>query len=391
MARIDRRVRTVNGKKYDQWRVRWLDGTNTLRSRHFPRNERPAALRFLTECEEAEAQRSAGTGHADLCYEELAELFLQASERGRSGELPLSPQTLRTYELYLRRHVLPLMGEDRLSEITGKKTRAVRDALLSRLSARASARQALSVVKASLSYAVEEGLIPTNPASKVTIKLDRNRVDADGDDADAEEDVVIPTAEEVEALRATAIALQNSPHAKTRAAWRRYRPMFETFVQTGLRAGEVRALRHRDIDREARVVRVRRSADSHTSEVRPPKSRTSRREVPLSGSLVEALQPLLDGPEDGYVFAGESGIQDHSNLYHRFWRRLLTQANVRPLKLHALRHYYASRLIAGNFDVMKVSRWMGHHDAGFTLRTYGHLIQEEDREALSRRLDSVSF
>ena len=57
----------------------------------------------------------------------------------------------------------------------------------------------------------------------------------------------------------------------------------------------------------------------------------------------------------------------------------IAQSAARGAGLHALRHYYASVLLAGGVDVRALSEYLGHHDPGFTLRVYAHLVAERRR------------
>ena len=72
----------------------------------------------------------------------------------------------------------------------------------------------------------------------------------------------------------------------------------------------------------------------------------------------------------------------------RCWRRTVRELGLPAVGLHALRHSHASALIAKKTDVLTVSRRLGHADPAFTLRTYGHLFDNTDREAADK-LDDV--
>jgi len=74
---------------------------------------------------------------------------------------------------------------------------------------------------------------------------------------------------------------------------------------------------------------------------------------------------------------------DTDNFRQRVWAPLLKAAKVQPRKLHTLRHTYASLLLQAGKEVHFVSAQLGHADAGFTFRTYGHLIPRDRRGEVS--------
>jgi integrase len=345
---------------------------------------------FNSAVRKAEAAGHVYTQETTLVFVELAEDFLVAAKAGtRDNKAPLGPQTLRSYELYLRNRILPLIGTVPIPELTPAKLRTLRADLLRTTNTRRTAQQCFDIVKGCISYAVERGDLPHNPTTGITIQLVEATANSEGDDPDAEEEIVIPSRAEIDLLSAAAIALRDTDkNLRTREAWRRYAAMYFCFLTTGMRSGEVRALRWSDINLEAGTIRVLRAADSHDSTILTPK-RHSRRRIPLHPSLAKALACMPEAAPDDYVFGGgvSKDVSNHSNIYNRFWLRLLKAAGVRHYKLHHLRHYYASRLIADGVDIKRVSAWLGHGTVAFTLDTYGHLLAGEQELGF----DKVTF
>ncbi|QGH74839.1 site-specific tyrosine recombinase [Bacteriophage DSS3_MAL1] len=378
---------SITKKADGKYRLRYKDVDGKTVNKTFARKRDAEAFKAEATLLENHI-RGGELEYSPMLYRELVDAWLTAAENGdRDNKAPLSPQTLRGYIGYCRNHLVPLLGDLPLKEITSAKAREVRTELLSRFQQRSSANQAFNVFKGSLSYAVEMEFMPKNPAAAITIKMSKDRVDTTGDNPDIEETVVIPDRTDIGKLCHAAVMLRDTHnHKQVRDAWIKYAAMFFTLLMTGARSGEMRALRWRDFDFDASRVHIRRNADAHTSEIIPPKWH-SVRSVPLHPELAEHLL-LFHKPDDSpdkAVFAGvESGkIPAHSHVYNRMWSRLLRAADVRHYKLHHLRHYYASRLIADGVDIKKVSKWMGHHSVAFTLDQYGHLLPEDTDEAFA--------
>lgn len=77
--------------------------------------------------------------------------------------------------------------------------------------------------------------------------------------------------------------------------------------------------------------------------------------------------------KDRWIFAGEGDDPPHQNTVGYWWRKTLRDADLTGIKLHDLRHFHASGLIAAGCDVVTVQRSLGHAKASTTLNTYAHL------------------
>jgi integrase len=159
----------------------------------------------------------------------------------------------------------------------------------------------------------------------------------------------------------------------------------------GLRLGEAAAIQVGDIDflrKKLAVARQVQRAAQGSVELRPPKC-GSERTVFLAPELVELLASHIAcngvGPEPAsWIFRGDGEDPPHQNTIGHRWRRTLTRAGVSGVRLHDLRHYFASGLIAAGCDVVTVQRALGHARATTTLNTYSHLwpsAEDRTREA----------
>jgi integrase len=157
--------------------------------------------------------------------------------------------------------------------------------------------------------------------------------------------------------------------------------IFLTAALTGLRMGELIALRWRDVDFEAQAVRVR--ASYSVGHLTTPKSGRVR-SVPLAPDVARAMARLgrrqSMTADDDLVFVGErSGFVDGSALRRRY-KAALKRAGLRPLRFHDLRHTFGTRMIA-KADIRLVQHWMGHADIQTTMK-YLHYVPRGDEARL---------
>jgi integrase len=165
---------------------------------------------------------------------------------------------------------------------------------------------------------------------------------------------------------------------------------------TGLRRGELLALRWADVDLNGAVLRVERSLEETKAGLRfkTPKTKHGRRAVSLPSSAVEALRAhrrrqlelrlaLGSGrePPDALVFSTPEDQPLSPDNLSRDWRRAVKARGLPPVMFHALRHSHASVLIARGVDILTVSRRLGHGSPTVTLTVYAHLIEKVDTKA----------
>ena len=161
-------------------------------------------------------------------------------------------------------------------------------------------------------------------------------------------------------------------------------PDFAPFIAlaafAGLRLGECAGLQVGDVEFLKRQLRVARQVQC--GEIRAPKY-GSERTVYLPDGLLAMLADLIGHGGRSATF-GSSPSRTGKPLYPvaaaRRWRWTCDQVGITGVTFHALRHFYASGLIASGCDVVTVQRAMGHANASTTLSTYAHLWPSaEDR------------
>ena len=117
------------------------------------------------------------------------------------------------------------------------------------------------------------------------------------------------------------------------------------------------------------TVRTHRRQHPLVETITPAPSSTTPQRTVRASRHVELL-PL---GEDGWLFVGQGDQPPHQNTVGHRWRNTLNAAGLTGVRLHDLRHYYASGLIAAGCDVVTVQRALGHSKATTTLNTYSHL------------------
>lgn len=168
-------------------------------------------------------------------------------------------------------------------------------------------------------------------------------------------------------------------------------------MTTGMRRGELLALRWRDVDFDAAKLKVEQSLEQTKAGLRfkAPKTKHGRRAIGLAASVVAELrahwkqqqeQRLRLGmgktPDDGLVLPRWDGAPRSPNSTTTEWIRTLADLKLPAVSLHALRHTHASQLIASGMDVLTISRRLGHSSPTITLGVYGHLFSNTDDRAV---------
>jgi integrase len=159
----------------------------------------------------------------------------------------------------------------------------------------------------------------------------------------------------------------------------RFQPFIALCAFAGLRLGEAAGAQLGDVDflrKSLQVCRQVQRVNGGAIDVRAPKY-GSERVMYLADSLVNVLAEHVAAHgttgKARWLFAGEGDDPPHQNTVGFWWRKTLRDAGLARMKLHDLRHFYASGLIAAGCDVVTVQRSLGHAKATTTLNTYAHL------------------
>jgi integrase len=156
--------------------------------------------------------------------------------------------------------------------------------------------------------------------------------------------------------------------------------IYLTAAFTGLRRGELIALRWRDVDFAGCVIRVR--ASYAAGALTTPKS-GKLRSVPMAPQVAETLARLAaDATDDALVFPGDDGGYLDGSALRRRYKLALSRAGLRSLRFHDLRHTFGTRAIA-KADILRVKEWMGHADVATTMRYLHYAPRPEDARLIA--------
>jgi len=162
---------------------------------------------------------------------------------------------------------------------------------------------------------------------------------------------------------------------------------------TGIRIGEVCALKWNDISYKEKTVyvhqtmqRLQNDAESEAKtriNISTPKSSCSIRRIPIPDELLRILETHQNG-RNGYVLTGKEEVYMEPRAMQRHFQKILKCAALPPTKYHVLRHTFATRCVEMNFDVKSLSEILGHANVNITLNRYVHPSMELKRENMQR-------
>jgi integrase len=320
----------------------------------------------------------------------------------------LRPSTLSTYEHWLERHVLPHLGTLRLAEITpdrinrmyGELLVSGRSDALRRSAEGADSRAAARAVKrakamddvdaAGLSaQSVKHVHVVLHRVLRDAVKWDRiarNPADRAEPPAPKRREMQVWSAEQLRTF------LTHVRSDRLYGAWL-------LLSTTGMRRSEVLGMRWSDVDLgDAGSISVRQTlvAVGYRLEFHEPKTERSRRRIGLDPATVAALKAhrarqneerLAWGPawtETGLVFTQDDGQPIHPQSLSQFFEKRTKAAKLPPVRLHDIRHSYATAALNAGIPAKVISERLGHSSIAITSDIYQHVLPEIDDQAAAK-------
>lgn len=162
-------------------------------------------------------------------------------------------------------------------------------------------------------------------------------------------------------------------------------------LYTGIRIGELCALKWKDINLKERIIRIDKTIQRIYLKngnrgmtkivITLPKSSKSIRRIPISNQLYQLLHPFQKKNSDTYVLTGQEKYIE-PRLYRTHYNKFLEQHNLPLIRFHGLRHTFATRCIEAGADYKVVSELLGHASVNTTLNLYVHPQMEEKRRCV---------
>lgn len=331
-----------------RWQVRWVE------------NGKQTTQTFATkDAAELHAAR-VETGQADgnwITKDKAGITLNDLWDPWLASKSNISEKSKKDYISYWTRRVQPQWGNTPVSEIKAATITAWIATLTTTkgtteprpLSASAMRKIGL-LIHSMLDLAVELGYIHSNPTKTKTLpqqtKSERRYLRID----------------EVDALLA---------EAPTKEA----KLLLEVMIMTGLRPGEAKALKVKDLDPTRGRLMIRRDVDD-LGRIDATKTR-QHRDVPIGGEILLNLQQAAEGKDpESWLIPDERGKVWTTARWRVIWKNMMTYLGITNFVTYELRHTAASIAIAAGADVKTVQLMLGHASAVETLNTYGHLWEE---------------
>lgn len=170
-------------------------------------------------------------------------------------------------------------------------------------------------------------------------------------------------------------------------------------LSTGLRIGEICALKWSDINVTDGILTVNRTIEriyiiegekKHTELViNTPKTKNSCREIPMNKELLGMLRPLKKVVDDDYYILTNDERPIEPRTYRNYYKRLMEKLDIPKLKYHGLRHSFATRCIEVGCDYKTVSVLLGHSNISTTLNLYVHPNMEQKKRCIDKVFKSL--
>lgn len=295
-----------------------------------------------------------------MSFEELATMWLD-----NVGVVVMKPSGFKSYAGIIENHLLPAFANRSLETLT---TAAVQQYVAERVKSGLSERTVanhVQVMRRLMKYATESGYVESNPV--VSVSSPRQE----------------PASARLRYLASDQlrVLIENTPRA--------WRILIATACMTGLRKGELLALRFSDIDFEKRAISVSRTIRAGV--VTSPKTPWSTGVIPLPESLVALLEERrgqVSNPE-GLVFCRRGGSPLPDSLPNRILRKALEEAGLPQVTWHEMgRHSWVVAHLQAGTDIPTLTRLGRWKSADVLLSTYAHVLPASGGDAV-RRLDEL--
>lgn len=320
---------------------------------------------------------SGQTPEAEKKSRETVETLWEDYKSNRGRELRASSMDKKTS--IVNTHIKPLLWDRQLSRLTKTDMTEWRDWMSKKEIGVVMKNNALRELRCLLNYAVETGKMGVNPANKIKRFRDPYKK-TDG------EKIRYMTKEDF--LKYIAEGQKFAKESGTLNDWGIY-VFFNLAYYTGMRKGEINALRWEDVD--GTTIAVRRSITQKlTGEPiieTPPKNESSVRRLTMPKPLIAVLdehrkrQMESAGWRESWRVCGGPSVIPDTTLDLRN-RKFADAAGVKRITIHEFRHSHASLLCNAGVNIKEIARRLGHSNVQITWKTYSHLYPAEEERAV---------
>lgn len=273
--------------------------------------------------------------------------------------LDVKPSTANKTDELFRLHILPDLGEKRLQAL---KTSDIQDVVNEWYRAPLSHYKTMyNYTKRVLDYAVREKIITANPAADVIVPRKQREVETDEPPCWSKEELN---------------QFLNACKEDERPA---VYPFFRLLAYTGMRRGEILALTWSDIKGNEININKALTVDAEGHPViGTTKTARSKRVIIIDDETSAIMEHWRQHPNRGeYVFGANKPMSE--SIPRKWMQQICKRANVRPIKIHGLRHTHCSILFEAGATVKEVQDRLGHSSADITLSVYTHLSERQKK------------
>jgi integrase len=290
----------------------------------------------------------------------------------------LRQTTWDCYEMLVRRYIVPAIGSVRLQQLQPQMLQQLYNDVLAKGKSRRTAALIHTVIHAALDQAVQNQVVQRNAA-----------------------EAAHPPRQEKQERRC--LSSEETMRLIEAAKGERLYAAIVLALSTGLRRGELLALKWEDVDFENKLLYVRRNlvtirnqeGRTKTRNVeQSPKTKTSNRILPLSDELIDLLKEhqrkqeedkttFGEGYQDnGFVFCTTKGTPISPRNFSRFVARIAEKAGLKGVSPHTLRHTFATRLAELGVYPTVVQKLLGHATVDVSMEVYSHVFPDVERDAI---------
>ena len=381
MASIKTRTGKNGSKTYE---VRYTDKSKKSGYSYKNFKKKKEAREF---CQNAEkwTQKSCSSVKS---VEDAINLWLDICEKeGTDGREPVTRYTLKCYQ-YRASIMKSYNWGKSVQELTTPDIIEFRSWLLRNHPLDLS-KKTLTSFHSAIKEMMLRGIVTGNVVSGVSIKKDNRK----------EERVLIPSLEDIKKLLEAADRLAQSTNKRIAKTWKRYRPILNLAIDSGMRPQEYLALSKSALTSEG--IFVERAIERGGNKISVTKSKAGRRFIDLSKDTLAMLNEYIETEstenDHDLIFSTSNGKWiDPDNWRKRGFLAASIEAGLyeehhksgKPIQKsiytpYCLRHFYASLLLHENVDLKTVQQLMGHANIEITLNTYGHILDDINRSKRS--------
>lgn len=295
-------------------------------------------------------------------FEKLADKWLEYKKRN------IKQSTYSNYKYVINKYLMPYLQGKKISELEKYDFNELVDDLFIELAPK-TVRDIVCILKAILCYTEDE----------YNCKLKTDKIKAPKQDIN---DIEIFNKAEKNRIEKCCIASNSTKELGILVC-----------LNTGMRIGEICALKWKNIDIDKRIIYVNSTLERIYDEqlkrtkiiIDKPKTKKSIREIPMSNKLYNILKPLKKIYKDeDFFITGKSDRFLEPITYRYTYKKVLKKSKVKKHKFHCLRHSFASECIEVGMDVKAVSEILGHSNVSITLNRYVHPSYKEKRKYLEK-------